>query len=236
MLFGVGFTLPTVIILWHECLQLTKIFPLLIGFLWGTAVCQLETDLCKYPVGRLRPHFFTVCKPMVFDEENFGVYNDTIFVSNYTCLGNSDLFPDPAERLHSIKEVSLSFPSGHASFAFQTATFTILYLQFIHRGLKQRYSSLNSLVIPFVQVICLCLATFTSVSRVMDYKHHPTDVLAGAVLGIVTQVLNVFGVMKLFSSATFGQVILDEEQPLQETVQVIDQAYGTDTATADKAV
>ena len=32
----------------------------------------------------------------------------------------------------------------------------------------------------------------------MDYKHHPTDVIAGSLIGIVTQILNVFGVTLIF--------------------------------------
>ena len=32
-------------------------------FLFGAAVSQTTTDIAKYTVGRLRPHFFDVCKP-----------------------------------------------------------------------------------------------------------------------------------------------------------------------------
>ena len=42
----------------------------------------------------------------------------------------------------------------------------------------------------FVQIIASLLATFTAVSRIMDYKHHPTDVLAGTVIGILSQLAN----------------------------------------------
>lgn len=47
-----------------------KLFPFigscyttLIPFFFGAAVTQLTTDIAKYSVGRLRPHFLTVCKP-----------------------------------------------------------------------------------------------------------------------------------------------------------------------------
>ena len=32
-------------------------------FLFAVAVTQVSTDIVKYSVGRLRPHFITVCKP-----------------------------------------------------------------------------------------------------------------------------------------------------------------------------
>lgn len=30
---------------------------------FGAALCQLTTDIAKYSLGRLRPHFLDVCKP-----------------------------------------------------------------------------------------------------------------------------------------------------------------------------
>ena len=108
---------------------------------------------------------------------------------------------DYTVRMDRIKEARLSFPSGHASFAFQAAVFTILFLQSKYSAkLKMTRSSIeqSSLIIPFLQVIALSLATFTAVSRIMDYKHHPTDVIAGSLIGIVTQILNVFGVTLIF--------------------------------------
>lgn len=34
-------------------------------FAFGAACSQLTTDVMKYTIGRLRPHFFTVCQPDV---------------------------------------------------------------------------------------------------------------------------------------------------------------------------
>ena len=53
-------------------------------------------------------------------------------------------------------------------------------------------SQQQSLLIPFFQVIAISLATFTAVSRIMDYKHHPTDVLAGTLIGVLSQLLNFY--------------------------------------------
>ena len=87
------------------------------------------------------------------------------------------------------RKARLSFPSGHSSFAFQAAVFTVLYLQTKYgtHGFQQL-----SLPIPFFQVIAISIATFTAVSRIMDYKHHPTDVLAGTLIGVTSQSLNFY--------------------------------------------
>ena len=88
-----------------------------------------------------------------------------------------------------VRGARLSFPSGHSSFAFQAAVFTVLYLQTKYgtHGFQQL-----SLLIPFFQVIAISVATFTAVSRIMDYKHHPTDVLAGTLIGVTSQSLNFY--------------------------------------------
>ena len=35
----------------------------------------------------------------------------------------------------------------------------------------------------WVQIMLICYAWFCALTRVSDYKHHPTDVLAGGLLG-----------------------------------------------------
>ena len=89
------------------------------------------------------------------------------------------------------KEVHLSFPSGHASFSAQAATFVVLYLQtrFINKTNSGADSSHTSYFIATViSLLAILAAGFVSVSRIMDYKHHPTDALVGSLVGILTQV------------------------------------------------
>ena len=62
----------------------------------GAVGSQLIVDLCKYTVGRLRPHFFNVCQP-IFDDNLCEPPNSTspavVYVVNYTCSGNRQVFP-----------------------------------------------------------------------------------------------------------------------------------------------
>ncbi|XP_043244605.1 putative phosphatidate phosphatase isoform X3 [Amphibalanus amphitrite] len=140
-------------------------------FAFGAACSQLATDIGKYSIGRLRPHFIAVCKPDVLEN---GSCTDHTYITNFKCLG-------PDEK--AIREARLSFPSGHASFSFYTMVYLALYLQ---ARLTWRATKLLR---PFLQFVCLMLCWYTALSRVSDYKHHPTDVLAGAVLGAIVAVL-----------------------------------------------
>ena len=76
------------------------------------------------------------------------------------------LLQDVEEREDRIREVSLSFPSGHSSFAFQAATFTVLYLQAkFSKGWAK-----NSLLVPFFQLFVLAVAFYTAISRYYRFE------------------------------------------------------------------
>ena len=67
------------------------------------------------------------------------------------------------------------------------------------------WSPRKSLLVPFAQIVMIAAAFFVAVSRVMDYKHHPTDVIAGGLIGTIVQILNCFGATLIFS---------EEDEPL----------------------
>jgi len=79
-----------------------KIFKITSVFLYGAAVNVLLTDVGKYGMGRLRPHFMSVCKPNINWLNCSGQY-----IMDDVCTGDSSL----------IRQARLSFPSGHSSFA-----------------------------------------------------------------------------------------------------------------------
>jgi len=156
---------------------LRDIYGVLGIFVFGSLVTQLLTDTSKYTIGRLRPHFLTVCRPNVTltSTEVCGVTGAPTYVVDYDCLGEEGL--EEAERERRLHDARLSFVSGHASLSTYSMTYTVLYLQ---RGMGSRDFRL---VKPLIQVGCVLFAFFTCLTRVSDYKHHPEDVVGGALLG-----------------------------------------------------
>jgi len=43
----------------------------------------------------------------------------------------------------------------------------------------------------FLQCLCVAVAFFTCLSRVTDFKHHPTDVIGGALIGFCIAIFTV---------------------------------------------
>lgn len=120
----------------------------------------LLTDVVKKLVGRPRPNCLAL-----------GKYQDGAFTA-----------PDSE-----VDEAFQSFPSGHSSSSF--AGFVFVSLLLLHHlyppGLKIRNQSWR-VVCSFLP--CL-LAGYIAISRIFDYWHHPSDVLAGAVLGSSVAIL-----------------------------------------------
>ncbi|KAK3771603.1 hypothetical protein RRG08_018325 [Elysia crispata] len=157
---------PTKFTFWSwRCYQLLAIF------VFGAASTHFLTNLPKYSVGRLRPHFLDVCKP------DFSLINDTSrYIEEDVCTGDH-------ER---ITEARLSFPSGHSSMSMYCAVFFILYLQ------KRFRFSRIFLLRPLLQVSIFGIGLYTGLTRITDYKHHWDDVLAGAALGCILAFLTAF--------------------------------------------
>uniref|UniRef100_A0A0K8TTU9 Putative lipid phosphate phosphatase n=1 Tax=Tabanus bromius TaxID=304241 RepID=A0A0K8TTU9_TABBR len=157
-------------------------------FGFGAACSQLTTDIAKYSIGRLRPHFYSVCEPIMKDGSNcsnpinFGKY-----IEDFQCIGTNS-----SPRM--LKEMRLSFPSGHSSFSAYTMVYCAIYL---HARMKWRGSKLAK---HFLQFFLVMLAWYTALSRVSDYKHHWSDVLSGSLLGTVCAVTVANCVADLFNT------------------------------------
>jgi len=110
-----------------------------------------------------------------------------------------------------IRAARLSFPSGHASFSAQAMVFIALYLQ---ARLVSNDRSKPIYLVPFLQLIAVAFAIWVSLTRLTDFKHHPGDVLVGAILGAAVQVANVVFVQRLFvdGGAWYRQLTSTEEE------------------------
>lgn len=94
-----------------------------------------------------------------------------------------------------------SFPSGHASTAFSLATYCVVYVMYTvyWRRSWSLHTNTNNMIftkkrlylevahsVVLLYIMCIwALAWGIAASRITDYKHHPSDVVAGAFLGIL---------------------------------------------------
>jgi len=150
-------------------------------FVFGSLVNQLLTDTSKFTIGRLRPHFLAVCQPNItLDTSVCGDPSSPLYITDFTCLGDPKV--EEATRLDRMKDSRLSFVSGHASLSSYSMAFCVLYLQ--GRMGNRAGPKDFRLVKPLIQVGCVLFAFFTCLTRISDYKHHPGDVVGGALLGV----------------------------------------------------
>lgn len=157
-------------------------------FCFGALSTTLLTDVTKYTVGRPRPHFIEVCNPNIdFDNKTCGTDAQPKYVTDYECKGNMTLFPNKKDREKKMKASRLSFCSGHASLTWFAMLYTAMFLQW--RLMLTEEKKYMVLLKAICQLGCLIFALYTSMTRISDYKHHPGDVLAGSVLGVVWAVI-----------------------------------------------
>ncbi|XP_036062796.1 phospholipid phosphatase 1 isoform X1 [Onychomys torridus] len=147
---------------------IASIYKAIGAFLFGAAASQSLTDIAKYSIGRLRPHFLAVC-----DLDWSQINCSDGYIENYVCRGNED----------KVREGRLSFYSGHSSFSMYCMLFTALYLQARMKGDWAR------LLRPTLQFGLVALSIYVGLSRVSDYKHHWSDVMVGLIQGAVVAIL-----------------------------------------------
>ncbi|XP_059059584.1 putative phosphatidate phosphatase [Achroia grisella] len=140
-------------------------------YTFGAACQQLSANMAKYILGRLRPHFYDVCRPLA---NSTSPLNELGYIIDYTCQTNDS-------RL--IKNARLSFPSAHSSYAIYSALYLIFYIQ-----TKAKWRG-SKLLRHGIQFAALMGAWYVGISRVVDHYHHWSDVAAGFVNGTVFAVL-----------------------------------------------
>uniref|UniRef100_A0A4W5MZW4 Phospholipid phosphatase 1 n=1 Tax=Hucho hucho TaxID=62062 RepID=A0A4W5MZW4_9TELE len=214
VLYTAGFALPICCMVFGECLSVylerikskssfsnmyvASVYKAIGTFVFGAAMSQSLTDIAKYSIGRLRPHFLDVCKP------DWKLINCTAgaYIEDFTCTGDT----------HMVNEARLSFYSGHSSFSMYCMLFLALYIQ------ARLQAEWARLLRPTLQFFLIAASVYTGLSRVSDYKHHWSDVLAGLIQGALVAILVVLFVSDFFKKRVEPQE--DVEIPhtsLQET-------------------
>ncbi|XP_041366442.1 phospholipid phosphatase 1-like [Gigantopelta aegis] len=161
------------------------VFKTLVAFFFGGGVTNLITNIAKYSVGRLRPHFFAICRPD-WNLANCSTGAIARYVTEDVCTGTDKSL---------ITEARVSFLSGHASMSMYFMVFLLIYIQ-------RRFTWKGVLLLkPALQTLFFSLALYTGLSRISDYKHHWTDVLAGDLLGAVMAILIVLKVSGLYAES-----------------------------------
>ncbi|THC87393.1 hypothetical protein EYZ11_013161 [Aspergillus tanneri] len=138
-----------------------------LGLLLAQGLAFIITQALKNACGKPRPDIIDRCQPRPgsADPTPYGLSNSSI------CTG------DPAI----IKDGFRSWPSGHSSSSFAGLFYLSLWIAGKLHFLDNRGEVWKALI-----VIIPCLAaTLIAVSRIMDARHHPFDVITGSLLGVV---------------------------------------------------
>ena len=122
----------------------------LLGFFQIIFLTLLITEILKLSVARPRPNYYSYCG---YDLEK------------HQCLGK------PSH----VRDAKLSFPSGHSSNSFSSATFLVLLLSDLFPGCEIWWILLK--------LIPIYIAIWIGATRIIDHMHHVSDVIAGAFLG-----------------------------------------------------
>ena len=135
------------------------------GAMTNIGLSETVTQLIKYSVQRRRPNFYALCGWSLEQRKCTADFDKQV-------------------------EAQLSFPSGHSSLTFGAMTFLALY--FLGRvGLQRKNYSVTARILALsCCIIPGSWAFAVASSRVIDHWHHPSDVVAGALLGILSAMLS----------------------------------------------
>ena len=140
----------------------------ILGLLLAEGAAFVITGSLKNLCGKPRPDLIARCQPLAgaVDPPVFGLSNSTICTQT-----------DKAIMADGFR----SFPSGHASSAFAGLFYLSLYLAAKLHVLDNRGEVWRTFTVLIPTLAASCIA----MSRIMDARHHPFDVLFGSAMGIL---------------------------------------------------
>ncbi|KAJ1740427.1 hypothetical protein LPJ78_002982 [Coemansia sp. RSA 989] len=174
MLFAVSIAMPVAVIVMTSVGFKRNLHDLhvgLLGLLMGVSLTLMFTNSLKNVLGRPRPSLLARCLPTMpkrpLDDPPQGLSTTSICTQTSMAVLN---------------EGFRSFPSGHTSLAFAGMTYVAYYMA----GKLHVFDRQGFTYKSFMVFMPLLVAATVGATRVADYWHHPTDVFAGAVIGICT--------------------------------------------------
>lgn len=161
----------------------TKAYP----FLFGLIANGLITQCTKLFIGRLRPYFIDVCRPVsTINGSQYDFYAMTdcsmlhnVFITDYECrLSNKS-----EKLLNMVEQTQMSFFSAHTTLI----TYSIIYICFLIND-RINISNLYSFKILLLYMSLGIFAIWIGYTRIDDHWHHWEDVLVGYLVGVVVAV------------------------------------------------
>ncbi|KAL8756385.1 MAG: hypothetical protein Q9184_004511 [Pyrenodesmia sp. 2 TL-2023] len=139
----------------------------ILGLLLSQGAAFVITGALKNATGKPRPDIIDRCQPVEgsTDPLPFGLSNVSICTQTNNAI---------------LKDGFRSFPSGHSSSAFAGLFYLSIYLAAKMHVLDNRGEVWKT----FIVLIPTLAAALIAVSRIMDARHHPFDVITGSMLGI----------------------------------------------------
>eukprot|EP00835_Amoeboradix_gromovi_P003598 NODE_245_length_12995_cov_0.297922.p3 type:complete len:254 gc:universal NODE_245_length_12995_cov_0.297922:10414-9653(-) len=188
MLILLSIVIPFFIIL---AIKQRDSFNSLCGLMIGTGLVENLTTIIKVSVGRLRPHFISVCEPEYPSNRSYDYMHP--FYSK-GCHDESNYLTINGRK---------SFPSGHSSMSYAGLGYLslLIYSKYGHLGNYAR-------ILSFLP---LWLAAYISLSRILDYHHHIEDVFFGGLMGILGSYLSFYHFRKIDEVAESIEPFLEED-------------------------
>ena len=141
---------------------------------------ESANTIIKNVVGRPRPAAFYMC--------NYKGYADAVLsgdYSTYDSLTTTNAEGHVSNCYGAYSDAWASFPSGHASMSGITMTYCTLLLRNFLEVEDNNYLGFKNMV-AFSPMV---LAAWICVTRLIDRKHHPDDVMAGFIIGTIAAIL-----------------------------------------------
>lgn len=161
IIFAIWFKIP-------RRLLIEELISFFLGVSFAIQLVFAVNELIKNSYGRMRPDYLSRC---FGNDKNLWPQQDVAKIPPIPeCTSDFSA--------KALSDGRKSFPSGHTSLSFTVCGYIAL---FTYRKLSQvKNTGSWRLVVP---LSITSLALFIGISRTQDYRHFPTDVIGGAILG-----------------------------------------------------